>query len=116
MRKIVVNGNLYRYKVGKTYVRFGLPDGAFESYPILSVLDSTWNIFARGKWKKTPDGMVTPRKIKTFIENRMWSVQRWSKPTPEEKRARRAISAGQARYRQARAEARRRKRKAVKKV
>ena len=64
MRKITVNGHMYKYKVGKTYTKFdtGVAVANWE----LAGLDYP-DTFDRGQWKRTSDGMVTPKMVANFL-------------------------------------------------
>lgn len=64
MRKIVVNGHTYRYRVGKTYTKFD--NGVVIANWKLASKQSP-DIFERGQWKRTSDGMITPKMVADFL-------------------------------------------------
>lgn len=49
MRKIVIAGEIYFYKVGKTYLVVRFPQGGRR---IISLSDLTGRDVERGRWKK----------------------------------------------------------------
>lgn len=70
MRKIVVEGKKYLYVVGKGTTVIRREDNTVlskvKNHELVGV-DS--EIFHRGKWKRTSDGMVRPVHIACFIAN-----------------------------------------------
>lgn len=64
MKSIVIKGKAYKYKVGKTYTKFD--NGIVVANWELAGKSSP-DIFERGQWKRTSDGMITPRMIREFL-------------------------------------------------
>lgn len=69
MRNIVVQGEAFTWKVGRTHVsirrvrdRKGWHPGAHE------VVGVTPDVFERGRWKKTSDCSVTPGQVADWIK------------------------------------------------
>lgn len=67
MRKIVVAGVEYQYKVGSGTVKIVGPHSSV-AVEIPVIKGSTWDIFERGQWKRTSDGMVRPAEIAAYIQ------------------------------------------------
>ena len=58
----------WTYSVGRGSVRFTGPNGKSFHVSCGRVTGRTEDTFARGRWKQTTDGMVTPRDIRRFLE------------------------------------------------
>ncbi len=69
-RLIEVKNNTFEYVVGRCYVAIWAPNGDARIVSIPDLKGTTWEIFERGQWKKTSDGMVTPSEVAHFIECR----------------------------------------------
>ena len=68
-RKIIVNGIEWRWRVGKwggVTMRSETGERLFADASTIKG-QSDPEIFARGQYKRTSDGMVTPREIAQFI-------------------------------------------------
>jgi hypothetical protein len=69
MRKISVNNKIYHYRIGKgntLILSFNFPLKIVVSNAKLKgVSEEVWE---RGQWKKTSDGMITPSDIKRYIK------------------------------------------------
>ena len=69
MRTITVGGTKYRYKIGKGTTVIRLDDNSvFRKVGNHVLRGVTPDTFARGQWKRTSDGMVTPKDIAEFIQ------------------------------------------------
>lgn len=65
-RKIVVDGSTYEYHVGRSYVVF---DNGHR-VKLNEITGRDWDTIERGQWKKTSDGMVTPKHIAEYLRKR----------------------------------------------
>ena len=67
MRKLNVGGEVVQFMVGRSFTRVVDARGSFciENHLIVGV---TPDDFARGQWKKTQDGMVTPGRLRKYLE------------------------------------------------
>jgi hypothetical protein len=66
-RKIVIVGETWQYFVGESNIVFIKPDGKKFSEKVWTVAGVDANIFGRGQWKRTDDGMLRPAKIRRYI-------------------------------------------------
>ena len=68
-RRVHVNGKVWIYRVGKGggVVIYGPNDERISMYASW-LKGQTPDLFERGQWKKTSDGMLKPRHVKRFIE------------------------------------------------
>lgn len=67
-RNIHLDGKVYRYVVGKSYVAIRTPEGTKIVAFCSEVAGVTNDTFERGQWKRTSDGMVKPHHVKTYLE------------------------------------------------
>jgi hypothetical protein len=67
-RKISIDGKSYRYHVGKGTVVIRTPDGATLTPRAERVKGLSAEVFERGLWKATEDGMIKPSDVRRFIE------------------------------------------------
>ena len=68
MRTISLQTGQWRYKVGRSFVRFVDPHGRASYVSAATVAGVTPDAYERGQWKKTSDGSVTPERIRMFLE------------------------------------------------
>lgn len=68
-RKIVVDDQDWRWRVGRNRVIIMGPNGERHYPTIFTITGCNDDIFGRGQWKKTSDGMITPRQIANYIRN-----------------------------------------------
>ena len=67
-RTITVDRKKYRYRVGKgTTVIRRADNSVLGKVPNYGLLGVTPDVFARGQWKRTSDGMVTPNQVARAI-------------------------------------------------
>jgi len=67
-RKIVVDGKEWAYRVGKISVIAYSEDGERRCEPAWKILGLDCpDTFARGQWKKTSDGMLTPKAVAEWL-------------------------------------------------
>lgn len=73
-RIIVVDGLTYTWRAGPGTVEIRGPaeirfqkNRTFDRLHSSKLLGVTPDVFERGQWKKTSDGMITPRAIRDFI-------------------------------------------------
>lgn len=72
MRELNLNGQVFKYKVGKTYVNIVLPDGS-RVHPTLSEVSGlSFDEVERGQHKRWFS--VTPSMLKNYIENHLEST------------------------------------------
>lgn len=67
MRRIVVRGVTFLFKIGKAdlFVRF--PDGRMHHKDLSELMGLSQDNIDRGRWKKTSDGEVHPEDVARFI-------------------------------------------------
>jgi len=65
-RNITVDGDLYRWRVGRSYVQIR-GGGIRDTFTCGAVKGLTPDLFDRGKWKQTSDGMIMPSDVSRFI-------------------------------------------------
>ena len=82
-RTITVGGTKYVWRVGRgtTVIRLKETNAHFAKVSNHRLLGVTPDTYARGQWKRTSDGMVTPKHIAESIE-RIISIRK-SDPTYE---------------------------------
>lgn len=68
MRKITVDGIEYLYRIGRDFAVIRLPNGKTLRPFITDLTGQRPDDLERGRWKKTSDGMVTPRHIKDYLQ------------------------------------------------
>lgn len=73
MRKIHFDeGEVWEYCVGRTgNVIIKSPEGFRHNIPAHKVKGTTDDIYGRGQWKRTSDGMLTPSEVKKFIKGNL---------------------------------------------
>jgi hypothetical protein len=72
MRKLHLdNGKVVEYKVGKTYVVFKFTPTNRLVVTVDEIKGLRQGLVDRGRRKKTSDGQITPRELKTFISVHM---------------------------------------------
>jgi hypothetical protein len=67
MRKIHIDGEEWHYFVGKQNVVVITPSGRKTYIPCHEIKFCTPDVFDRGKWKGTSDGMITPFDMKWYL-------------------------------------------------
>lgn len=67
-RRITVRGEVFTYTIGTGSVRITWPDGSSRAVLLTVVTGRSEDVLERGQWKKTSDGMVTPKDIAAYIE------------------------------------------------
>jgi hypothetical protein len=73
MRTLTTPGGTWKYLVGSSFVKFFTPDG--RSFVTLAhdVAGMTASAFDRGAQKATQDGMVTPLRVRAYIDSGKWA-------------------------------------------
>lgn len=74
MRNIEVDGKSYKWVCGRSHVVIKDENGKRISPPDLLASDVkgiTPDLFDRGKWKITSDGMLLPSEVATYIKTRL---------------------------------------------
>lgn len=71
-RKIKIRNMDWEWKVGKDSAVIKFPDGKNTIVPLEKIHPSkSVYVIERGRYKKTSDGMITPRMISQFIEKEL---------------------------------------------
>lgn len=65
-RKIVVNDTTYTYVIGSDYAKIKGPAGQM-AVPLSAIKGISLDLIARGRYKMTSDGKVTPSEVAAFI-------------------------------------------------
>jgi len=66
--KVNIDEQVYEYMLGKQNAVIKIGDKKkIVDYQMLTGI--SWNVFERGQWKKTRDGMVTPKHVINYIQN-----------------------------------------------
>ena len=68
VRRLVIGTATWRWSMHGGSVSVWSPDGKrrnVDPHTILGVSPNTWE---RGQWKRTQDGVVSPRHVRAFIE------------------------------------------------
>jgi len=65
-RRLVINDQEYRYRIGSGGVRIVTPDGKNISVDMSTFSGWTWNDIERGYWKRY--FKVTPKDVRNWIE------------------------------------------------
>lgn len=75
-RQITVYGEQYFYSVGKDYLVLLMPhDGTKRIIGLDEITHRSPDTIERGRWKKTSDGMVTPRDVVNYIKSCITGVK-----------------------------------------
>jgi len=67
-RVIVIEGETWYYQIGGYSCAFWGPDGKKHVGKADVVANRSWDVLERGQWKKTSDGMITPKDIRRYIQ------------------------------------------------
>jgi hypothetical protein len=67
MRTLVVDGKAYQYRIGHHSMVLVHPDGKKEIVRLAVIANRTPDTIDRGRWKKTSDGMITPKHVEGYI-------------------------------------------------
>jgi len=71
-RSLRIDGRLYYWSGGRSVTNIWTPDGKRYNFTSGDVNGMGADIFERGQYKRTSDGMVTPSDVKRYIqENRL---------------------------------------------
>lgn len=70
MRKIIVDGKEYKWRCGRSYVVIRNEKTSW-CIPAWEITGVTADIFERGRYKQTSDGMVKPSHVANWIKNNM---------------------------------------------
>ena len=68
-RTMVVNGETWRYRIGKNYCNICAPNGKSFSVDLSRLTGRDWDTLERGQYKRTQDGMVYPSHIRDYIDS-----------------------------------------------
>jgi len=67
-RKIIINGDTYKYIIGKGNVVIWAPNKKKIVVDFSTLTGRSWDAIERGQWKNTRDGMITPKDIANYIQ------------------------------------------------
>jgi len=67
MRTVHIDGERWRYKVGRTCVVIKTPNNKRLNVSIVQVLGISWDAIERARWKHTNYANVTPSIVKRWI-------------------------------------------------
>ena len=67
LRKINVDGAVWEYRIGKGAAVLVAPDGKKAVVGLDKLTGRSWDTLERGQWKRTSDGMVTPKDVAAYI-------------------------------------------------
>ncbi len=71
-RQVTVLGRVWRFFVGKQHTVLRHPDtNAAIVVPNWEIKGCSPDIFERGKYKKTSDGMIKPGRVRYYVETRI---------------------------------------------
>jgi hypothetical protein len=70
LRSIALKSGTWQYYIGRSYVSFFGPAGQRFYTECHIIKGVTAQVFERGRWKQTSDGMVTPKDIARYLEGR----------------------------------------------
>jgi hypothetical protein len=68
-RAVHIDGVEYPYQIRNASVRIYFPNGKSIHVGAPTILGTTYDIFERGQYKCTSDGMVTPSLVKQYLES-----------------------------------------------
>ena len=67
-RMIVIEGETWYYQIGGFSCAFWNPEGKKYVNRTNIVANRSWDVLERGEYKKTSDGMITPKDIRKYIQ------------------------------------------------
>jgi hypothetical protein len=67
IRLITIDGNKWKYVVGRCFVKIWPPNGKSKIVWCHTVKGVDPYVYERGQWKQTSDGMITPKDIENYI-------------------------------------------------
>lgn len=70
-RYIVIGSERWEYKIGKSYAHIWTPRGKKVIINSNTVNGTAPFTFERGQYKRTSDGMVTPKDVREYIEKNL---------------------------------------------
>ena len=70
-RTLSIGDQNWQYTIGKVSVVIKDPQGKRQSFPVWEVKGVSVEVFERGQWKKTSDGSVTPKDIRSYIDKHL---------------------------------------------
>lgn len=71
VRKVHIGPEIWEYRIGKGYTSIFSPNGKKFLAKNWDIVGNTPDIFERGQYKKTDDGMVTPSLVKDYIQRKL---------------------------------------------
>lgn len=73
MRTLTTPGGTWKYLVGVEFVKFFAPDGRAFVVSAHDVAGMSASAFDRGRQALTTDGMVTPLRVRCYIDSGKWA-------------------------------------------
>ncbi len=70
-RKIHLDNEVWEYQIGRTNVVIKSPASKKIVVGFCKLTGRSWDIIERGQWKKTTDGMVTPKDVRIYIQKHL---------------------------------------------
>ena len=70
-RKLAIGEAVWEYQLGKGNAVIKSPDNKKTVVAYTKLTGRSWDILERGQYKKTSDGMVTPKHIKDYIQKHL---------------------------------------------
>jgi hypothetical protein len=74
MRKIHIQNQVYRYKVGKQHVKIIFPDRHVLVADFSQITGINWTDIERFAWKNRSGFPIKPSKIRAYIEKKLGEV------------------------------------------
>jgi len=71
LRKIAIYGRTWQFCIGRSVAVIYDPEGKRHLADLSVVTGRSNDTIARGRWKRTSDGMVTPAHVRDYIELRL---------------------------------------------
>jgi len=70
-RNMVIGEQTWQFRFGAQSVVIKSPEGKSTIVDYSKLTGKSWGIIERGQYKKTEDGMVTPRFVRKYIEENL---------------------------------------------
>lgn len=73
-RKVIVGGDEFRWRYGRGTIEVRRDRNVFLRVADYTLRGTTPDVFERGQYKRTRDGMVTPAMVRKAIERRLYEL------------------------------------------
>jgi len=70
MRKVHINNQEWKYKIGKQHLVIESPLGEKQVVPFNELMNMNWNDIERATWKRY--FIIKPSDVKNYIESHIW--------------------------------------------